>query len=73
MLAIPSNLVSNELRVTDSQRLQGQAYGDFPWRGDHIFGTAHFNNRLPDMEGYSQSLPKNFKSESSTLSTPTPE
>ena len=40
-----------------------------PWRGVHILSTAHFNNRLPDTGESSQSLPKNFNPESSTLST----
>src|SRR6266487_4387047 len=51
------------------ERLRGQGYGDFPGAVSTFFSTAHFNNRLPDTEECSQSLPKNFKSESSTLST----
>ena len=43
------------VEATARPRLRG-----LPWRGVHIFSTAHFNNRLSDTIECSQPLPKNF-------------
>ena len=45
------------------ERLRGQGYGDFPWRGVHSFSTAQSTNRLSDTIECSQPLPKNFQPE----------
>ncbi len=43
------------------ERLRGQGYGDFPWRGVHFFSTAQSTNCLSDTIERSQPLPKNFE------------
>jgi hypothetical protein len=50
------------------ERLRGQGYGDFPWRGVNSFSTAQSTNRLSDTIECSQPLPKKFNPKFSTLS-----